>query len=66
MILIHLPNRIAATAGAMAPFSGTVFPWLMSGCTYTLTPKHHEVLVVEDLPADARFSQDTFLQVIQR
>lgn len=50
----------------MEPYTGAVFPWIMSGCTYTLTPKHHEVLVVEDLPADARYSQESFCQVIKR
>lgn len=62
----HAGRAAAATAGAMAPFRGAEFPWVMSGCTFTLTPKHPEVLVVEDLTQDARYNQDAFLQVIQR
>lgn len=50
----------------MAPYVGAEFPWIMSGCTYTLTPEHPEVLVVEDLTKDARYSQDAFLQCVQR
>jgi hypothetical protein len=50
----------------MAPYVGAEFPWIMSGCTYTLTPEHPEVLVVEDLTKDARYSQDAFLQCVHR
>ena len=33
---------------------GQDVPWLSAMCGYTLTPQHHEVLVIEDMLEDAR------------
>lgn len=34
---------------------GQDVPWLSAMCGYTLTPQHHEVLVIEDMLEDARY-----------
>lgn len=41
-------------AGAVKEFSGGTLPWLTTICGFTLNPQQHEVLVVEDLHAEAR------------
>ena len=37
---------------------GQDVPWLSAICGYTLTPQHHEVLVIEDMLEDARCAAD--------
>lgn len=45
-----------SAAGKLGGFGGAELPWLIGMCAYTMTPAHHEVLVVEDMAADARFN----------
>lgn len=47
---------VHSAAGKLGGFTGAELPWLIGMCAYTMTPAHHEVLVVEDMAADARFN----------
>lgn len=48
--------QVHAAAGKLEPYAGAELPWLIGLCAYSMTPAHHEVLVVEDMAADARFN----------
>ncbi len=47
---------VHAAAGKLGGFAGAELPWLIGMCAHTCTPAAHEVLVVEDMAADARFN----------
>lgn len=47
--------QLQEAKGAVGGLVGLELPWLLGICGYTLEPEHHEVLVVEDMTADARF-----------
>jgi hypothetical protein len=47
---------VHSAAGKLGGFQGAALPWLIGMCAYTMTPATHEVLVVEDMAADARFN----------
>ena len=47
---------VHSASGKLGGFQGAALPWLIGMCAYTMTPAHHEVLVVEDMAADARFN----------
>ena len=50
---------VSGGVGGCCKQIGQDVPWLSAMCGYTLTPQHHEVLVVEDMLADARSARCT-------
>lgn len=56
LILRQDDFTVHSASGKLGGFQGAALPWLIGMCAYTMTPAHHEVLVVEDMAADARFN----------